>query len=102
MNRIEELYTKRAAIFQQLVSAVAEQQRADLSNLAVRNEIEEETEELIENWSEADVENVNGLSADSSFQKLLAEHHELGEEILNIRDDDHVAADDALRKLKLK
>jgi len=64
---------KRAAKFQQIVQLV------DLPA--------EEVEELVENWEDADIDSQSGTAAKTPLQVLLAEHHELSEELLDLLDD---------------
>ena len=46
-----------------------------------------DTEEAIENWDDADVEGVPKPTAPTDpLQALLAKHHELGKQILDIQD----------------
>ncbi len=59
----------------------------DLSDVR-RQELEDELGELVERWSEADVDDMT-LEAKTNFQKMLAEYHELGEQLLDILDDEN-------------
>ena len=59
---------------------------SDLKN-GRRQELEGELEEHVERWSEADVDDMT-LEAKTDFQKMLAEYHELGEQLLDILDDE--------------
>ena len=53
-----------------------------------RQELEGELEEHVERWSEADVDDLT-LEAKTDFQKILAEYHELGEQLLDILYDEN-------------
>jgi len=53
-----------------------------------RQELEGELEEHAEPWSAADVDNMT-LEAKTEFQKMLADYHELGEQFLDILDDEN-------------
>jgi hypothetical protein len=48
-----------------------------------RRQVVEEAEELTENWDRAVVED-RELQAKTKLQKLLAEHHEIGERLLTL------------------
>ena len=52
-----------------------------------RQELEDELEEHVEQWNET--EPVSRHVATLPFQKMLAEHHELGEQLLDILDDEN-------------
>jgi hypothetical protein len=71
-SRYSATAERHAAKFQEIV---------DLVDLPA-----EEVEELVENWEEADIDNPSGVPAKTPLQVLLAEHHELGEELLDLLD----------------
>ena len=49
-------------------------------------QLKREAEEAADNWDTAEVD-APRLTATTPFQRLLAEHYELGEQILNIQDE---------------
>ena len=53
-----------------------------------RQELEEELEDHTEQWCEADEDDMT-LKAKTDFQKMLAEYHELGEQLMDILDDEN-------------
>ena len=52
-----------------------------------RQELEGELEDHVDQWNET--EPVSGHRPSTPFQKMLAEHHELGEQLLDILDDEN-------------
>jgi hypothetical protein len=91
------LSQQREVIFANIVAYLAKEQSVDLSISEARAQIEEEAEEMTENWEGADHDARGDLVADTPLQKLLAEYHELGEQILNIRDEG-IARSQRIRK----
>jgi hypothetical protein len=83
---LANLYRAHAAKFDEICAslAVAYGENTNPANLsdAHSDEIVEEAKRLIENWDMATVDNQN-LEAKTKLQHLLAEHHELGERILD-------------------
>lgn len=63
---------RRAAKFQEIVKSV---------NLQA-----EEVEKLVEIWEDHDLDNSSGAPAKTPLQVLLAEHHELGEQLFDLLD----------------
>ena len=83
---LEELRAKRDIVFSKLVELVANEQVVDLKDPDVRAGIEAEVEEMTEDWMKAEGENVRGIAAETPLQRLLAEHYQLGEQIMDLRD----------------
>lgn len=41
-------------------------------------------ETLIENWAQAEVDNMAGLEAKTPLEQLLKRHHDLGEDLMDV------------------
>ena len=72
-SRYDELLAKREAKFTEIVA------EARLP--------EEEVKELVDNWAETELDHLSGVALKWRLQVLLQEHHELGEQMLDILDD---------------
>ena len=79
-----QLHAKRKVVFDSMVRLVASSLQIDLGDAPARSQVEDEVEKMSENW--AITEPVEGHSPNTELQRLLAEYHELGEQILDIRD----------------
>jgi hypothetical protein len=71
-SRYVEISDRRAVKFQEIVALVG---------LPA-----EEVEKLLENWDAPDLDHPDDVPAKTPFQVLLAEHHALGEELLDLLD----------------
>jgi hypothetical protein len=83
-----ELQAKRATKFDQICELVRKQlgyKSLDKLSDQEHQQVIEEAEELAENWDEASLEDWN-LLARTELQRLLAEHHEIGEQIVDLQD----------------
>jgi hypothetical protein len=71
-SRYRAIDEKRAAKFQMIVVLVG---------LPA-----EEVETLVDNWEDADIHGLSGGPAKTPLQMLLAEHHELNEQLFDLLD----------------
>jgi len=94
-KKIEELHGQRDELFSEIALIIAfrlgysTDKVEDLAKLSdqERASLEADTEEAIENWDHANIEGVLEPTAPTDpLQALLAKHHELGEQILDIQD----------------
>jgi hypothetical protein len=67
---------QRGAVFAQMAALVREENPQDESDEALQ--------ELIDNWAQAEVDDVSGAKAKTPLEKLLKQHHDLGEDIMDV------------------
>jgi hypothetical protein len=79
------LYAREAALFTSITTSLAAQLGIDLEALeeADQTAIVEEAEELTANWQTAEID--GSPVATTEFEKLLKEHHDVCEQILDLR-----------------
>lgn len=49
-----------------------------------QGESDEALAKLIDDWAQAEVDHVSGLEAKTPLEKLLKQHHDLGEDIMDV------------------
>jgi hypothetical protein len=93
---LDALYERKDKLFVGIEKLFAAQLGFDFESLSAdkKDEISDEAQELTENWDAADLEK-GQLEASTEMQKLLKEHHEICELILDLRDRD-IEDDDLL------
>ncbi len=86
-NELRELYRKRDAKFAQIVSCLGRELHTDSANLTKMDweRVEEDAEELTDNWAVAEVEN-RLPDASTQLQQLLSEHQKICKNIIDILD----------------
>jgi hypothetical protein len=67
---------QRLAIFTQMAALLRQENPQNESNEAL--------EHLIDRWAQAEVDHVSGLEAKTPFEKLLKQHHDLGEDLMDV------------------
>ncbi len=90
-DRKHQIDKQRQAKWEQMLAHLCDEyDLGTLSDLSDdrRQELEEELGEHTERWNEADVDDMT-LRAKTDFQKMLAEYHELGEQLMDILDDEN-------------
>ena len=97
----KSLLEQRAVVWLEMLQHLADQYGyssfAGLDS-GKRDELDEELEDAVENWGEADVDNIGGVPVTTPFQRLLAKYHELGESLMDIRDGQTAAILDLVRE----
>jgi len=86
-NELRELYRKRDAKFTEIVFCLGQKLHTDTTCLTKMDweRVEEDAEELTDNWAAAEVE--NRLPATSTeLQRLLSEHQQICKRIIDILD----------------
>jgi hypothetical protein len=80
------LYAQEAALFASITTSLAAQLGLDLEAMDEPDQmaIVEEAEELTANWQTAEIDGCP--TATTAFEKLLKEHHDVCERILDLRD----------------
>jgi hypothetical protein len=93
---LDALYERKHRLFVEIEKLLAAQHGFDLESLSADKKIEisNEAEELVGDWDTAETEN-GQQKADTEIQKLLKEHYEICELILDLRDKD-IEDDDLL------
>ncbi len=85
-----ELERQRGRLWDQMLQHLAGvYSLGDLANLDERARLglDDELEDLVENWMEADHDAENPLRVETELQHLLAQYHRLGEMLLDIHDE---------------
>jgi hypothetical protein len=93
-----ELSNRRRAKFDEAVSLLAFRYSLGEPAKLPAGKLEElraEVEELLENWDEAEVDNVAGDEARTPLQLVLKDCYELGERMIDIVDEAILPDDDA-------
>ena len=86
------LETQRGKLWEQMLQGLATMYSyGNLAEIGERTQLllDEELEDLVENWMEADHEasSENPLRVETELQQLLAEYHRLGELLLDTEDE---------------
>jgi hypothetical protein len=84
---LESKLRQQHDLHRQIVEYVARGLNADLSNPSEQERVEEEVEEMIEMFDDADGDNVQGVVTTGPITDLLREHHELQEDIMATLDE---------------
>jgi hypothetical protein len=87
---VSDLYALQAAKFQEIADLIAVSlDYGSFHGLGAEQKlaVQQETREAIERWEVAEMM-MPSVEPNTSLQKLLREHHDIGEMILNIRDEE--------------
>jgi hypothetical protein len=49
-----------------------------------QDEGDEALQKMIDNWAQAEVDHVSGVQAKTPLEKLLKQHHDLGEDLMDV------------------
>ena len=83
-ERISESGRKQCAVIERQRQAVFDQMAALLRQEDPPNRGDQTLEELIDDWAQAEVDDIAGLQAKTPLEKLLKRHHDLGEDLMDV------------------
>jgi len=83
-ERISESGREQCATIEGQRRVVYDQMAAILQQENPQDEGDEKLDELIDNWAQAEVDEIAGLAAKTPFETLLKRHHDLGEDLMDV------------------
>ena len=82
-ERISESGREQCVAIELKRQAVFDQMAALLRQDGSRDDNDQTLKELIDNWAQAEVDDA-GLEAKTQLEKLLKQHHDFGEELMDV------------------
>jgi hypothetical protein len=83
-ERISKTGREQCAAIERQRRAIFTQMAALLRQDNPQDESEEGLAQMIDNWAQAEVDHASNLEAKTPLEKLLKQHHDLGEDIMDV------------------
>lgn len=77
-DQCADLERQQRVVFDQMASLLRQEKPQD------QGKGDDPLDRMIEDWAQAEVDQLSGAKATTPLQKLLKQHHDLGEDILDV------------------